>query len=65
MKINFEKIKKEMARNNWNISQLAAEMKVSRQKLHFIFSPKFKSHTLKTIESLAMALGVDPKDLLC
>lgn len=65
MQINFEKIKKEMARNSWNISQLAKEMDISRQKLHFIFSPKFKSHTLKTIESLATALGVDPKDLVC
>jgi DNA-binding Xre family transcriptional regulator len=64
MNINIQKIKKEMAKNGWNYTRLAKEMGISKQRLHFIFSPKYKSHTLRTIERFAQVLELEPKDLL-
>ena len=64
MQINLSKIEKERERNGWNYTRLAEEMGISKQRLNFILSPKYKSNTFQTIEMLAKALSVDPKDLI-
>jgi transcriptional regulator with XRE-family HTH domain len=63
MKLNTEKIKKEMARNNWNITQLATLMNISRQRLSYILSKHYKSHFAKIVGKFAKVLKVDERDL--
>ena len=62
MKLDKTKIKLEMEKNGWNASELARRMGVSRQAISKIFSGN--GITLKTIDKIADALGLNPKDLM-
>ena len=64
MKLNTPKIKKEMARNNWNINMLATKAGYSRQQLSYILSPRYKSKSLLAIEKIAKALKINQRDLI-
>jgi len=64
MKINIQKIKKEMERNGWNYSKLANEMKISRSRLSLVLGAGYRWNNFKMIERFARALNLDPKDLL-
>jgi len=64
MKLNISKIKKEMVRNNWNITKLAKVMKISRQRLSYVLSARYVSKSLLIIEKLAKAFKVNERDLL-
>jgi DNA-binding Xre family transcriptional regulator len=64
MKINLIKIKKEMARNGWNNTKLANVMGVSKQRLNYVLSPRYKSNTFRTIDLIAKALSLDSRDLV-
>jgi len=63
MRINTKKIKAEMARMDLTLEGLAARIKPppTRQGVcYMIHSGK----NLRTIEKIARALGMDPKDLI-
>ena len=62
MKVNIEKIKKELVRRSWGVTQLAQESGLSRQVLYDVY--KSRTCSLKTISSIAQALEYDGKDLL-
>ena len=62
MELHKTKIRLEMERNKWTPSELARRMGVSRQAVSKIFSGN--GITLKTIDKIADALGLDPKDLI-
>ena len=64
MKLNKDKINKELARLGWSYYRLGEEMKVKRQWVYQLMDPKYNGVTLKTIEKLADALDFDPKDLI-
>ena len=64
MQINFLKIEKERKRYGWSYTRLAEEIGISKQRLSFILGLKYKRNTFRTIEMLAKALNVDPKDLI-
>ena len=63
MDLNRRKIRLELERLGWSQSRLAKEMGVKRQRVHQILNNDEKSH-LDTIQKVALALGVDPKELL-
>ena len=63
MELHRSKIKLEMEKNGWSPSELARRMGVSRQHVS-IFLNKNGGITLKTIDKIADALGLDPKDLI-
>lgn len=63
MKINSKKIERELKRLGWTRNQLAEEMGKTRQWVYFVMTNN-KSHTFKTVERFASALGVDSKDLV-
>jgi len=62
MKVNIEKIQRELKHRGWGVAQLAKESELSRQVIYDVF--KNKTCTLKTISSIAVALEYDGKDLL-
>ena len=64
MELNQTKIQLEMGRLGWTKSDLARRMNKSRQHIHHILSNGSKGFTLRTIQALADALGLDPKDLI-
>ena len=65
MKLNTTKIQLEMQRLGWTKSDLSRAMKTSRQRIHQILNHNNgKGFTLKTIQWVADALGLDPKDLI-
>jgi len=63
MKLNLEKINKEIVRLGLNKRSLANKMGVKSQWIYFVLSDTH-SHTFKTVEKFAEFLGVDPKDLI-
>ena len=63
MKLNIEKIKKEMDRLNWTQTRLANEMGVKRQYVQYMLKSG-KNPTIKTIDRFAAALDVSPRDLV-
>jgi plasmid maintenance system antidote protein VapI len=63
MKLNVKKIELELERIGKNQVWLAREMKVKRQWVHYLMNST-NGTTLKTIERIGKALGVDPKDLI-
>jgi transcriptional regulator with XRE-family HTH domain len=63
MKLNVEKIKKEMARLNWTQTRLANEMGVKRQYVQFMLKCG-TNPTIKTIDRFAKALDISPRDLI-
>lgn len=64
LKLNIEKIKKEMERLGWSHYRLAGEMDCNRQWVYNLLSSDYGGVTLKTVDKLAKALYMDPKDLL-
>lgn len=64
MKLNTPKIKKEMLRNNWNITVLAKRIGISRQQLSYVISDRYKSKSLLIIERIAKALKINQRDLI-
>ena len=62
MELHKSKIRLEMEKNGWNESELARRMGVSRQAVFAFF--RRDGITLKTIDKIADALGLDPKDLI-
>lgn len=63
MKINTHKIKLEMKRTGLSLEGLAAKIKPapSRQGVWYMIH---RAKGLPTIEKIAHALGIDPKDLI-
>ena len=61
MKLNIEKINRELRRLGWNKPRLAKELGLTRQGVYYYLS---SGATTWKAERLGNALGVDPKDLL-
>ena len=64
MELNISKILIEMERLGWNQSELARRMDVDRQLVHRFLKNGTGGITIKTIDKIADALGLDPKVLL-
>lgn len=67
MKLNVRKIRMELSRLDWSLSDLARAMDVSRQHVNQIMvsaEDPGRGFTLKTIDRIARALSLDPKDLI-
>lgn len=64
MKLNIEKIDKELKRLGWTKYQLAMKMEVKPQWIYQILSSKYNGLTLKSIDKIAKALELDSKDLI-
>ena len=60
--MNIVKINREIKRLRWSKAELARRMKIDRRNLHLIL--KRNQPTIRTVNRLAKALGLDPKDLL-
>ena len=63
MKLNIEKIYKEIERLGISRRKLAKKMGMKSQWIYAVLTTD-KSHTFKTVEKFAHALNVDPKDLV-
>ena len=63
MKLNTQKIEKELKRLGWTRADLARVLNVKRQAV-YIFLAQDTLPRLSTLEKYARALGVDPKDLI-
>jgi DNA-binding Xre family transcriptional regulator len=62
MKLNIEKINKELKKRKWNRSELSRQMKVDRQLVnHYLNHP---INSMKIVDRLADILEVKPKDLI-
>jgi len=61
MKLNTEKIYRELSLLGWKKSRLAKELGITRQGVHYYLSSK---PTVWKVEKLADVLGLDAKDLL-
>ena len=61
MKLNIEKINRELKRLGWSKPRLAKELGLTRQGVYYYLS---SGATIWKAERLGDALGVDPKDLL-
>lgn len=64
MPININQVKKIMMENGISPSDLASKMNVSRSRVSRILSDETESSQIKTIHSLATALGVKPTEIL-
>jgi len=64
MQLNREKINRELTRLGWKQTDLARQMGLHRQQINRLLIPGQNAITLKTIDKLADALGLDPKDLI-
>jgi len=63
MKLNTKKINIELQRLGWSRYRLAKEMGAKTQWVYFILSDR-KNCTLRSIQRIADALAIDPKDLI-
>lgn len=63
MKLNIEKLQSELTRIDRTQAWLAKQMKVRPQWVYQIFNNDI-SHTMRTIQKIADALNLDPKDLI-
>ena len=63
MKINQRKIELELKRLGWSKYRLAKEMGVKHQWVYYILSGE-RGSTLRTLERIADAIGLDPKGLI-
>ena len=63
MKLNKRRINMELERLGWTYSRLAVEMRVQRQWVSVILN-RDGGNTLRTVDRVAEALGLDGKDLL-
>jgi len=68
MRLNTDKILKEMDRLRWSRYKLAQEMDIANQTVYKILVSDVRkgnvSYTFKTVEKFAKALSIDPKDLI-
>jgi len=64
MEINTRKIQIELDRLKWTRYRLAKEMGVKTQWVYYVMSGKQNGFTFRTVERIATALGLDPKDLI-
>jgi transcriptional regulator with XRE-family HTH domain len=64
MKLSIEKIRNELERTGNTPAWLARKMGSKPQWIDQILSGNGGTHTLRTIEKIARALGMDPKDLI-
>ena len=64
MDINRDKIERELDRLGWSYADLADKMGVKRQWIYYKLRYNAKGTTLRTIETFAKALDLDPKDLI-
>jgi plasmid maintenance system antidote protein VapI len=66
MNLNTKKIELELERIGKNQAWLAGQMKRTKQQVNYLVKNNNKpcGVTLKTIERIGRALGVDPKDLI-
>ena len=66
MNLNTKKIELELERIGKNQMWLAGQMKRSKQQVNYLVKNNNKpcGVTLKTIERIGLALGIDPKDLI-
>ncbi len=62
MKLNTRKIELELERLGWSKYRLAKEMNRTPAWIYYLFQADNTS--LKTIDSIASAMGLDPKDLI-
>jgi predicted transcriptional regulator len=62
MKINTRKIELELKRLGWSKYRLAKEMGCTPAWVYYLFQADNTS--LKTIDLIASAMGLDPKDLI-
>ena len=63
MKLNINKINKEIIRLGLNRKTLAEKMGMKSQWIYFVLSNNH-SHTFKTVEKFAEVLNLDPRDLI-
>ena len=63
MKMNIEKIRNELRRLVISQQDLATKMGVDRQYIWWALNGE-GNHTLKTIERIALALDINPRDLI-
>ena len=63
MRLNIKKIEHELKRMGWTKYRLAKEMGAKTQWVYFILSDR-KNCTLRSIQRIADALAIDPKDLI-
>uniref|UniRef100_A0A6M3L8I7 Putative DNA binding, helix-turn-helix domain containing protein n=2 Tax=viral metagenome TaxID=1070528 RepID=A0A6M3L8I7_9ZZZZ len=63
MKIKMRKIREECNRIGWGVKRLATESGVSRQTIYNLWETPEKFNP-DTINKIAKALDVDPKDLI-
>jgi len=61
MKLNVDKIKKELKRIGWSYQRLAEESGIRTKQAVFYY---FKSESIRGAEKFGKALQIDPKDLL-
>ena len=64
MKLDTDKIYNRMKTLGWTQDRLAFEMKMTRQGVSYYLRGLKHSPRLKSIEKLANALNLDPKDLI-
>ena len=64
MKLNKKKILNEIERLGWSLGRLAKECHVSRQAVQYWMTENNRSPRLGTIQKIADALAIDPKDLI-
>jgi transcriptional regulator with XRE-family HTH domain len=64
MPINIEAINKIMLNKGMNQVDLAKKMNVTKSRVSRILSDEVSNSQIKTIHSLATALGVEPVDIL-
>jgi len=62
MKVNTQKIKREIKRREIGVARLAKEVGITRQGLYLIL--KKKTTSLSTLNKLARILKIDARDLL-
>ena len=62
MKLNIQKIKRELGLRGWNQKDLAKKLGITEAAVSLIF--KRKSTNLERVSQLGEALGEDPKNLL-
>ena len=63
MELDTEKVMKFMKLYGWSGAELARKMKRDRQWIHYVLKPG-QNLTFKTVNDLAKALDVDPRDLI-
>jgi plasmid maintenance system antidote protein VapI len=63
MRLNKKKILFELKRLGWKQKELARAMRVKRQWVNYLLNTD-NGLTFKTVERIATALQLDPKDLI-